>query len=129
MMTIQYCVSLIVSPSLEKFLSVYDKFATTDMTTMTDEAFNVIFAELQATMTPIWIIIGITFVLHLVSGFIANSLYKSYIIKNVNYAMTLPTVRAKITHFAKYGGASIIAVLVAYLGETALSYLASYLMY
>jgi hypothetical protein len=102
---------------------------TTDMTTMTDEAFNAVFAELQTTMTPVWILIGITFALHLVSGFIANSLYKSYIIKNINYAMSLPSVREKIAHFAKYGGASMIAVLVAYLAETALSYLAGYLMY
>ena len=129
MMTIQFCVSLIASPSLEKAFSIYDKLVTADMTTMTDEAFNMIFTELQATMTPVWIVTGITFVLKLISGFIANSLYKSYIIKNVNYAMTLPTVRAKIAHFAKYGGTSIIAVLVAYLAGTALSYFSNYLMY
>ena len=43
--------------------------------------------------------------------------------------MSLSSVRAKIGHFAKYGGASMIAVLVAYIAETGLSYLAAYLMY
>ena len=43
--------------------------------------------------------------------------------------MSLTSVRAKIAHFAKYGGASMIAVFIAYLAETALSYLAGYLMY
>lgn len=129
MMTIQFCVSLIATPSLEKFLSVYEKLATADMETMTEEAFNLFFSELTAAMTPVWIIMGITFALHLISGFIANSLYKNYVVRNINYAMTLPTVRGKITHFAKYGGASAIAVLAAYIAETALSYLASYLMY
>ena len=129
MMTIQFCTSLIMTPSLEKFLSIYDKFATSDFSTMTDETFNLLYSEMQANMTPVLILMGITFVLHLVSGFIANSLYKSYIIKNINYAMSLSTVRAKIAHFAKYGGASMIAVFIAYLAETALSYLAGYLMY
>ena len=129
MMTLQFCLSLIMTPSLEKFLSVYEKLATADITTMTDEAFNLLFAELQSNMTPVFILMGIAFALHLISGFIANSLYKSYIVKNINYAMTLSTVRERITHFAKYGGASTIAVLVAYLAETALSYLAGYLMY
>ena len=129
MLTIQFCISLIATPTLEKFLSVYDKLATTDMETMTEEAFNLFFSELTSAMTPVWIIIGITFVLHIISGFIANTLYKNYVVRNINYAMTLPTVRGKITHFAKYGGASALAVLAAYMAETALSYLASYLMY
>ena len=129
MLTVQLCVSLIATPYMEKFLSIYDKFLTMDMSTLTDEAFNLILTELQSTMTPVWIVIGITFALHLISGFIANSLYKSYIVKNINYAMTLSTVREKIAHFAKNGGASMTAVLVAYLAETGLSYLAAYLMY
>lgn len=129
MLTLQLCASLIASPYLEKFLGVYEKLATMDVATMTDEAFELIFAEMQTTITPVWILMGFTMLLRIISGFIANGLYKKYVIKNINYAMTLSTVRAKINHFAKYGGASIVAVLVAYLAETALSYLAAYLMY
>lgn len=129
MLTIQMCASLIVSPYLEKFLSIYEKLATMDMTTVTDEAFELIFAEMQTAMTPVWILMGVTFVLRLISGFIANGLYKNYIVKNIGFAMKLPTVREKINHFAKQGGASLIAVMIAYLAETALSYLAAYLMY
>ena len=129
MITVQLCASLITAPYLEKFLSIYDKFLTMDMTTISDDAFNLILSELQSALAPVWIIVGITFLLHLISGFIANPLYKSYVVKNINYAMTLSTVRERITYFAKYGGASMIAVLVAYLAETALSYLAGYLMY
>lgn len=129
MLTVQFCASIIATPALEKFMSVYNKFATMDMSTMTEEGLNLMLSEIQATMTPVWVLFGITFALHLISGFIANSFYKSYIIKNINYAMSLSTVRERITHFAKYGGASMIAVLVAYLAETALSYLAGYLMY
>ena len=128
-MTLQMCVSLIATPALEKFLTVYENIATMDMTTMTDEAFEIIFAQMETAMTPVFAMLAFILVLHLISGFIANSLYKKHIIKNVEYAKALPTVRERITHFAKNGGASMIAVLIAYCGETALSYLASYLMY
>jgi ribosomal protein L40E len=129
MLTVQLCASIVASPYLEKFLKVYEKLATVDIETITDEAFNMIFLEMQSAMTPVWVLIGFIFVLHIISGFIANGLYKKYVIKNINYALSLPAVRGKIAHFAKYGGASMIAVMVAYFAETALSYLASYLMY
>ena len=129
MLTLQMCASLIASPYMEKFMTLYEKLANADWTTMTDEAFEVIFAEMQTHIMPVYILIGFTFVLHIISGFIANGLYKKYVVDNINYAMTIPTVRGKINHFAKYGGASMIAVLVAYLAETGLSYLAAYLMY
>ncbi len=129
MLTLQMCASLVASPYLEKFLGVYEKLATADMATITDEALEMILAEMQTFAGPVWVLIFFTFVLHLISGFIANRLYKKYVVKNIHYAMALPTVREKIAHFAKHGGASMIAVLVAYLAETALSYLAAYLMY
>ncbi len=128
-MTLQMCVSLIATPTLEKFLTVYENLATMDMTTMTDEAFEIVFAQMETAMTPVFAMMAFILVLHLISGFIANSLYKKHIIKNIEYAKSLSTVRERITHFAKNGGASMIAVLVAYCAETALSYLASYLMY
>ena len=128
-MTLQMCISLISTPALDEVLTIYENMAAMDMTTMTDEAFEVIFAQLESAMTPVLIMSGIIFVLHIVSGFIANGLYKKYIIKNIDQAKSLPSVRAKIAHFAKNGGASMIAVLIAYCAETALSYLASYLMY
>ena len=129
MLTVQLCASLIASPAVEKFLVAYEKLAVADWTTMTEEAFGLILSEMQTLIMPVYILMGITFVLHLVSGFIANGLYKKYVVKNIGYAMSLSSVRAKIGHFAKYGGASMIAVLVAYIAETGLSYLAAYLMY
>ena len=128
-MTLQMCISLIATPALEELLTIYENMATMDMTTMTDEAFEVIFAQLESAMTPVFIMMGFIFVLHIISGFIANGLYKKYIVKNIEHSKSLPSVRAKIAHFAKNGGASMIAVLIAYCAETALSYLASYLMY
>ena len=128
MLTIQLCLSIITAPSLSEFMLAYENFLNT-AETMTDEVFLEALNQMQSLMLPAVIVASVTFVLHLISGLIANRLYKSYIIKNINLAMNLKTVRAKITHFAKNGGASFIAVMIAYFAETALSYLASYIMY
>ena len=96
---------------------------------MTEAALMESMTELQGLMIPALVVSGITFAMHIISGFIANGLYKSYIIRNINFAMNLTTVREKITHFAKNGGTSLIAVMIAYFAETGLSYLAGYLMY
>ncbi len=128
MLTIQLCISIIAAPSLNKFLTVYDSFLA-DLETMTDAVLLESIEQLKSLMIPALIVSSITFLMHLISGLIANKLYKKHIIKNINFAMNLNTVREKITHFAKNGGASMITVLVAYLAETGLSYLAGYLMY
>lgn len=128
MLTLQLCVSILTAPSLAKFMEAYESFIT-NAQTMTEAAFTESLTQLQELMLPAMIVSGVTFVTHLISGFIANRFYKSYIIKNINLAMSFSTVREKISHFAKNGGASLIAVMVAYLAETGLSYLAGYLMY
>ena len=128
MLTIQLCVSIVAAPSMNKFLTMYDSFLA-NMETMTDEMLLGSIAQLKELMIPAMIVSSITILMHLISGFIANRLYKNYIIKNINFAMNLATVREKITHFAKNGGTSMIAVLIAYAVETGLSYLAGYMMY
>jgi ribosomal protein L40E len=128
MLTVQLCISILTAPSMNKLLTVYQSFVE-NLETMSDAVLAESMTQLQSLMMPAVIVSVATFVMHIISGFIANRLYKNYIVKNIKYAMTLATVRERITHFAKNGGASMIAVLVAYLAETGLSYLASYLMY
>lgn len=128
MLTLQLCISIVSAPALNKFLTVYQSFLE-NFETMTEAMLLESFSQLQELMLPAMIVSSITFIMHIISGLFANRLYKSYIIKNINLAMTFTTVREKITYFAKNGGTSMIAVLVAYLVETGLSYLAGYLMY
>ena len=128
MLTIQLCISILTAPAMNKFLTAYQNFVE-NIETMTDAVITESMAQLQSLMMPALIVSGLTLIMHIISGFIANGLYKNYIIKNIKHAMTLATVRERIAHFAKNGGASMIAVLIAYLAETGLSYLAGYLMY
>ena len=128
MLTLQLCISIISAPSLNKFLTVYESFLA-NVETMSEAALMETVTQLQELMLPAMLVSGMTFLMHIISGLIANRLYKNYIVKNINLAMSFTTVREKITYFAKNGGTSMIAVLVAYLVETGLSYLAGYLMY
>ncbi len=128
MLTVQLCLSILTAPANAKVLTAYEAFLA-NVETMTDEMFMEYMAQWQELMIPMAIVFALTLIMHIICGFIANRLYKNYIIKNIKYAMTLATVRERIAHFAKNGGASMIAVLIAYLAETGLSYLASYLMY
>ena len=128
MLTVQLCISIVTSPSVTKFMTAYDSFLA-NIETMTDEAFLESVAQLQELIMPAVIVSSVSIAMHLISGIIANRLYKSYVIKNINLASNFTTVREKINHFAKNGGVSFIAVMIAYFAETGLSYLAGYLMY
>jgi hypothetical protein len=128
MLTVQLCISIVTAPSLNKFLTFYESFMS-NLDTMTEEMLNESVLQLQSLMTPALIVMGITFLMHIISGFIANRLYKNYVIKSIELTKSFATVREKIAYFAKSGGTSMIAVLIAYLAETGLSYLAGYLMY
>lgn len=128
MLTVQLCISIITAPALTKFALAYESFLA-NIETMSDEVFAESMTQLQSLVVPALIVSCVSMAMHLISGIIANRLYKSYVIKNINYASNFATVREKINHFAKNGGTSIIAVMIAYFAETGLSYLASYLMY
>lgn len=128
MLTVQLCVSIVTAPSLNKFLTFYQTFMS-NLETMTEEMLNESYLQLQSLMTPALIVMGITFLMRIISGFIGNGLYKKHVLRSIDISMNLATVREKIAYFAKNGGTSMIAVLIAYLAETGLSYLAGYLMY
>lgn len=128
MLTVQLCMSIVAAPSLNKYLTFYESFVNS-FETMTDEMLNESLLQMESLIVPALIVTTVTMVMRLISGFIANRLYRNYILKSIDFSQSLTTVREKIAYFAKNGGASIIAVLVAYLAETGLSYLASYLMY
>lgn len=128
MLTVQLCVSVVTAPALTEFMTAYNDFLT-NVETMTEAAFLEALDQMQSLMLPALIVSAVTFVMHIISGMIANRLYKSYVIKNISLAMNLSTVREKVNHFAKNGGTSLLAVMIAYFAETGLSYLASYLMY
>lgn len=128
MLTLQLCMSIVTAPALTEFVTFYESFIT-NLETMSEAMLNESILQMQSLMTPALIVMGITFIMHLISGFVANGLYKKYVLRSINISMNLATVKEKIAYFAKNGGASMMAVFIAYLAETGLSYLAGYLMY
>lgn len=131
--TVQLLLSMIITPMLKPFTDFYSYLLTLDMKTMTEamlyEVADKMMVIMDQVMLPLMILMGVTFAMHLISGFIANGMYKKYCIKNIGIGLSKEDVHEKIRYFAKAGGTSFLLVFAAYFGETLLNMLASYLMY
>ncbi len=131
--TVQILISIITAPLLTPFMEFYEYMLTLDAETLSEAMVNELSEQMMLIindiMLPLTIVAAVTFIMHLISGFIANDMYKKYCIKMIHQGLAKKTVQEKISVFAKYGGASFLLVFAAYFGETLLSMLVSYLMY
>lgn len=131
--TAQLIISMIITPMLTPFMEFYEYLLTLNLETMSDEAFYALSEQMGLMMSdlmlPLGIAAAVTFTMHLVSGLIANGMYKKYCIRNIKEGLAQKTVQEKIRVFAKNGGASFLLVFAAYFGEMLLNTLISYLMY
>lgn len=131
--TLQFIVSMIITPMLTPFMEFYSYILTLEPESISDAVFNELMAKmtvlLEELTVPVMIAAALIFLMHLISGVIANSLYKKYCIKNISLGLSQSTVQGKIRVFAKQGGTSLLFVLLAYFGETLLSMLVSSLIY
>ncbi|MBQ7295035.1 MAG: DUF2628 domain-containing protein [Clostridia bacterium] len=131
--TVQTIISMFVTPLLTPFMELYEYMLTLDMETISEEVIYELSEQMAVIMNelmlPLTVVSIVSFAMHLISGFIANGMYKKYCIKNINAGLSKKTVQEKISVFAKYGGASFLLVFAAYFGEMLLSMLVSYLMY
>ncbi len=131
--TLQFIVSMIITPMLTPFMEFYSYILTLEPESISDAVFNELMAKMTVLLedltVPVMIAAALIFLMHLISGVIANSLYKKYCIKNISLGLSQSTVQGKIRVFAKQGGTSLLFVLLAYFGETLLSMLVSSLIY
>lgn len=131
--TAQLLLSMVITPMLTPFTEFYSYILTLDRATLTDamlyEITEKMAVVLDQVMLPLSVLMGVTLAMHLISGFIANGMYKKYCVKNIGIGLSKEPVQEKIRHFAKAGGTSFLLVFAAYFGETLLSMLVSYLMY
>lgn len=131
--TLQTVMSILITPVLTPFMEFYEYLLTLDIETMSEQMLYDLSEQMTAMImeisVPMTIFAAAAFIMHLISGFIANGMYKNYCIKNINMGLAAKTVQEKIGIFAKYGGTSFLLVFVAYFAENLLSMLVSYLMY
>ena len=131
-MTLQFIMSIIITPILTPFMEFYSYTLTLDPQTISDAMLNELTDKmtvmLDELMLPLTIMAAVTFIMHLISGFIANGMYKKYCVSNIKEALSKGNVHEKIRHFAKFGGSSFLLVFAAYFAETLLNMLVSYLL-
>lgn len=130
--TLETIVSVVLMPFLQPFMEFYNYLLTIDFETISEEALNAIADKMLSIsdemMAPVLIACLVLFLMHLISGFIANGLYRDYCVKNINIGLSKGSAKEKITLFAKKGGTSFLFVLLAYFAKTLLSTLVSYIM-
>lgn len=125
-MTLQLCLSIIMTPSATAFLEFNEYISTLDTAGMTEAALSEIMMRMGELMAPMLIFFAIEVVLKLICGFIANPLYRSYTVKHLREVEAEPNRNQKLTRILKHGGISPIMPLAAYFAEQILSLVASF---
>lgn len=128
-MTVNICASIIMTPYMNRFLELYQTLLSSDFENMGTQALTELMSQLGELMIPLYIFIGIMFIMNLLAGFFANTLYKNHILKYIAMSENFQTPAEKYAVFAKKGGTSFLFVLIAYFAYMLLSYAASALLY
>lgn len=130
--TIELIISVVLTPILEPFAEFYNYILTLDYEQISEEAYATLVEKMMSLtdelMMPMLIAGAVILLMHIVSGIIANKLYKDYCLKNISIGLSQKTAGEKIAVFAKKGGTSLLFVLLAYFAKTALATLVSYIM-
>lgn len=119
-LTIQFCASLLVMPSMNKFLSFSEQLAGVDQN-ISEEALSQLMTQLEEVMLPLAICGFIVILINIIFAFLANKMYKDYVFSSIEKSSAFSNKSEKIALFTKLGGSSFMYVALAYLGEMLLS--------
>lgn len=129
-MTLLLGLSIIVTPYVYDLLEVYEGLAIAIQsgTASSDAALEALYSELLTASTPMAIYFFVTVFIHMVIGFIANPLYKKYVIENAGKAERMNSINEAMAYIVKNGGASILIAFASYFAQQLLVSLTSMLM-
>ena len=128
-MTLHLAASIVVTPYLYSMLELYEGFAVAVQSgTMTDAQLMEIYNQFTSSSTPMLIYCGVVVLIQLICGFIANPLYKKYVVENVKVVEKLPSKRLGMAYAVKHGGASVLLAAAAYFAYQLLSIIVSSMM-
>lgn len=130
--TLEIIIGAVLTPMLKPLLEFYEYILTLNLEEISDQVYFELADKMSLlmmdVMVPMMIAAGCILVMHLVSGIIANDMYKKYCLSNIALGLSKQTAGEKIAVFAKKGGTSLILVLAAYFAQTLLSSLVNYLI-
>lgn len=125
-MTVVLSLSILITPYFDIFLEVYEKFGPVyEAGTMTEAQFTEFYGEFVAAVVPLIGFFVAIFIIKLICGFIANPLYKKYVITHAGKAEHFSNKTEAMGYIVKYGGASVLIAGVSYFAYQLLTMLVS----
>lgn len=114
-MTVIISLTILVTPYLNIMIELLERFGPVlEAGTMTEAQFTEFYGEFVSASVPMIAFYAAVFLIQLICGFIANPLYKKYVIENAAKAERMESKTAAISHIVKYGGASILIAGASY---------------
>lgn len=128
-MTVLLAMSIVATPSLLQSLEAYEAFATAlTSETLTEAQFTEMYNQLIAASAPMAVYSILTFLFQFICGFIANPIYKKYVIENAGKAERCPSKGTAMAYIVKYGGASLLIAVASYFAQQLIATLISAMM-
>ena len=128
-MTVVFAMSIVATPAMYEALEVYESFASVaESSVINDAQFTELYNQLIDASLPMLLLMLGTVIVHLICGFIANPLYKKYVIEHSKKAERLGSKKLAMAYIVKNGGASILIAIGAYFAEQIISILVSNIM-
>lgn len=125
-MTIILAMNIIATPYLYGILENYEQIiAAFTSETVTDAQFAEIYNQFIASSTPMLIFVAASIFVQLICGFVANHLYKKYVITHAGKAERMRTKNEAMGYMVKNGGASILIAGASYFAYQLLTMLIS----
>lgn len=130
-MTAFLALGILAIPSYMDVMTVFQQIASLTASPMTDaklEQLTAIMDSMGEIMAPMLVFAFIVMLVRLLCGFLANHIYKKYVIENAGKAERLPDKKSAMAYIVKYGGASILVAIASFFANELISTLISYIL-
>ena len=129
LMTVSLSLSIIATPYLYEIMDLVEKYEPLlSAGTMTEAQFTEFYTAFTAASAPMMLFGAAIFLIQLICGFIANPIYKKYVIEHAGKAERSENKNEAMRYIIRNGGASLIIGGASYFAYQLLSMLVSSLL-
>lgn len=132
-MTLSIALGTLALPSYTKVMEFYNQVLSLSASyeTLTDAQINALTAlmeQMNEAMVPMMFFAAAIIVFRLICGFLANHIYKKYVIENAGAAERLSDKSSAMAYIVKNGGASILLAILSFFANEIIFTLISYIL-
>lgn len=129
-MTLFLAISILSVPTAMDAMEYLNGIAATLTATpeISEAQIMELYGEMMTQLTPMFAFTFAGIVIRFICGFIANPIYKKYVIENAGKAERMPDRNSAMGYMVKYGGASILIAAAAFFANELISIFISYLL-